>query len=83
MNKEMNFTCIANVPFSSTSTWAALLVDHDLKSIYSLSKCLFTQSFINHKYLLSTYYMPNTVVGTQNTSVDNTEKKAYSHETIF
>ena len=27
--------------------------------------------------------MPNTVVGTQTTSVDNTEKKAYSHETNF
>lgn len=33
MNKEMNFPCIPNTPFSSTSTEAALLVNGDLKSI--------------------------------------------------
>jgi hypothetical protein len=38
MNKGMNFPCIVNVHFSSTSTEAALLVNRDLKSIHSVIK---------------------------------------------
>lgn len=75
MNKEMNYPCIANMPFSSTSTEAALLVNSDLKSIYSFNHLL-------NKYLLSACCMPNPVLGTQNTSVDKTEKVC-SHEQTF
>lgn len=72
MNKGVNFPCIANMHFCSTSTEAVLLVNSDLKSIYSFSHSL-------NKYLLSVYCMPNTVLGTQNTAVDKIEKM-FSHE---
>lgn len=41
----MNFPCIGNMPLSSTSTEAALLVNGDLKSFHSLNKLVFIQSF--------------------------------------
>lgn len=75
MNKGMNYPCIANMHFNFTSTEAALLVNSDLKSIYSFNH-------LPNKYLLSACCMPNTVLGPQNTSVDKTEK-VYSHELTF
>lgn len=74
MNKGMNFPCTANMHFSSTSVEAALLVDSDLKSVtHSINSCSFNCSL--NKYLLSAYYMPNTVLGTQATHQGIKQKK--------
>lgn len=60
--------------------WALLMSLIMNKLSFSSCETWHTNSFIHsfNKYLLSTYYMPNTVVGTQNTSVDNTEKSLLS-----
>lgn len=51
MNKRMNFPCLANRHFSSTIAEAALLVNSDLKSIYSFNKLLFIQPFTEQIFI--------------------------------
>ena len=73
----MNFPCILmcisvrlvhELPYWLPMTWNQFT--HSV-NVYPLNHSL-------NKYLLSTYYMPNTVVGTQNTSVDKTEESLLS-----